>query len=145
MSPRNYKLLFADDELLTRPLMANIFRRRGFEVTIATTGSEAFELLRSEHKFDAVILDNMMAPGSGDWSDADTQGGLHTGLVVLKRLKDETDDTKRTWPPIWVLSALPDTRVEVEEREFKFVVDFVRKPYTLKELAETIRKHLELH
>ena len=69
-----YKILLADDEILTRTGMQKCIQEAGeFQVDIASDGKQAIELIHSQ-AYDAVILDIMMPE--------------YDGLQVLERIQD---------------------------------------------------------
>ena len=139
MTSRPYRLLLVEDDVVTQPELIRIFEIAGFVVETAVTGLQASRLLR-EQRYDAVVLDNMIPPGgeSGSgWSFEETEGGLHTGLKILREMKSLPKP-----PPVWVVTALPDTDVESEERNLPFVVGYFTKPTSLWEVANQILSHL---
>lgn len=140
MSVRQYRLLFVEDEVDAAPELVEILELGGFAVDTAKTGLEADELLK-HNQYDAVVLDNMMPPGGdkdSEWSLNSTEGGLHTGLQVLRKL-----DELKSPPPVWVVTALPDPEIEAEERRFPFVKGYSTKPTSLVKLGEDISEYLE--
>lgn len=140
MCDRKYSVLFAEDDLSTHPELTLLIEVEGFAVDTATTGQGAYQLLE-RNVYDALILDNMMAPGGEDgseWSRKETQAGLNTGLKVLRKMAE----SGRTCP-VWVVTALPDTEVEAAEKNFPFVIEYIRKDFSLTELARKIRSYLE--
>ncbi len=140
MATKEYRLLFAEDQLLEVPYMVLLFEQEGFKVDRATTGREAFERIKEED-YDAVVLDNIMPPGGdegSEWGYQDSSSALRTGLLVLQKMR-ELDHP----PPVWVLTALPDTETEAKERAFPYVVEYVQKVFSLSKLAKKIRAYLE--
>jgi CheY-like chemotaxis protein len=57
------KVLIIDDEEDVRLVLGEVFRRAGFEVTLAASGNEGLNLLRDQGGADLVITDVIM-PGS---------------------------------------------------------------------------------
>jgi len=57
------KVLIIDDEEDVRLVLGEVFRRAGFEVTVAANGNEGLNVLRDEGGADLVITDVIM-PGS---------------------------------------------------------------------------------
>ncbi len=74
MSARRPRLLVVDDEVGLQKLMGRHAERVGFDVTIAESATEAFELARAVGP-DAILLDLHLPDGSG--------------IDVLARLKAE--------------------------------------------------------
>jgi len=141
MAQKIYRLLFVDDELDAEPYLVIPFEDAGFEVDTATNGADAEHAFRSGVKYDAIILDNMMAPGEdpqGKWNFDVVKNGLHTGLLFLGMMAEACDSP----PPVWVVTGFPDAEVETKEREFAFVVDVIRKPHSLELLAAEIIRYL---
>jgi two-component system chemotaxis sensor kinase CheA len=56
---KRLKVLVADDAITSRMLFRNILASHGFEVSIASDGEAALQLLKSEH-FDLVVTDIQM-------------------------------------------------------------------------------------
>ena len=91
-----------------------------------------------------MIVDNMMHAGTtedSDWSAEATSDALKTGLVFLRKTRDLYEEKRP--PHAWVLTSLPDSQTEYEERAFDFVEGFKPKPCSLKELAKEIWEFLE--
>lgn len=65
-APAALELLVIEDEVLLCEMLGTLGRRRGWRVTLATTGKEGLERLRAEGgRFDAVLCDLRMASPSG--------------------------------------------------------------------------------
>lgn len=58
------KILIVDDEPDLREMLKDFFERDNFDVTQASGGNEAFELIKNQ-KFDCVLSDIRMPLGSG--------------------------------------------------------------------------------
>jgi len=140
MKTTRFRLLFVEDQLIEEPYLALPFRNRGFAVDCATTGLEAYEKIKSV-RYDAIVLDNML-PGGGEngseWSFEKTGSCLRTGLILLRKLAELGSP-----PLVWVLTGLPDTNMEREEKSFEFVVEHIKKDYSLFRLANQIYEVLE--
>lgn len=80
-------VLVADDDPMTRQVLATVLDLEEFEVVLAEDGDQALALLDDQVP-DAAVLDQMM-PG-------------HTGLEVLARMR-ERDDTRDV--PVVLLTA----------------------------------------
>ena len=59
------KILLCDDEVFARDAMANLIKRKGFDVVVASTGEQCIELFKKENP-DAVFLDVMLPDLDGD-------------------------------------------------------------------------------
>ena len=81
------KILIVDDEFFVRKIFGELFKKRGFDVMLATNGDEGLDMIRN-NKPDLVVLDILM-PG-------------RDGLEVLRQLKKEKIIEKL---PVIVLSA----------------------------------------
>ncbi len=139
MDQKKRRLLFTDDDLLDRPYLVIPFEEAGLDVDIATNGKDAWDLLLA-NQYDAVIVDNMMPGGGGvgsEWSQSYMEN-LRTGLRLLRKMNSELEPK----PPTWVLTALPDSDVRQQEEAFMFVVEYIPKPYSLRELGRKIMTYL---
>jgi signal transduction histidine kinase len=125
MSGEPGSLLIVDDEELNREGLARRLRRHGYEVTAASSGREALELL-GEHRFDLVLLDIMM-PGMN-------------GLEVLKFLRgiDSLIDL-----PVVMVTARGDSSDVVEALELG-ANDYLTKPLDFPVVLARVRTQLAL-
>lgn len=140
MNKKRYELLIADDDFLEQPDLDFLFKLRGFAVDIATTGIDAWNKIQNK-QYSGIVLDNML-PGGGEegteWSIEKNGNSLHTGLKLLQLI-----DGIPIKPLVWILTALPDSDIESKEREYLFVVRYIKKEYSLKELADEIWSQLQ--
>jgi DNA-binding response OmpR family regulator len=116
-------ILVADDDKVHVHLLTNLLKKRGFGVTIAYDGLQAWSTaLRI--KPDAIILDIHMPAG--------------TGFEVLRKLKTST---KTSQIPVIVVSGSvnPDEVVAIESLGAD---RFVRKPADFDQLFELLREVL---
>lgn len=60
----NPKLLVVDDHEATRTVLARLLTKRGYEVTTAASGAEAFKLAGC-FRFDLVVMDHGLPDGDG--------------------------------------------------------------------------------
>ena len=121
--PEPLRILVVDDERDTLDLIDLTLRTAGYEIHLASNGSESLEKIR-KNSFDVVLLDIMM-PGM-------------TGFDVLRTLKEELRDV----PPVIFLTAksLP------EDREMGMSLgakDFLIKPVTRGSLLDSIKKNTQ--
>jgi DNA-binding response OmpR family regulator len=116
------RLLVAEDDAAVAASLVTGLKARGFDVTLATSGTQArVELARDVAQL--VVLD-LMLPGV-------------SGLELLEEL------STRPHAPVIVLTA----RTDLEERVRCFqlgAVDYVPKPFFLEELVLRIRARLDL-
>ena len=106
-------VLIVDDEVLIRKSLSKVFRARGCEVELASTGSDGLEKV-SEVRPQVMILD-MRLP------DTD-------GLTVLKRAR-QLDPLLQ----VIVITAFGDVQSAVDAMKLG-ACDFVRKPYEMEEI-----------
>ena len=59
------QVLVADDDPDIRFVVSSILARHGWQVTCAASGTESIDLLSGAARFDVVVLDQNMPPGSG--------------------------------------------------------------------------------
>ncbi len=59
------KILLCDDEVFARDAMANLIKRKGFDVVVASTGEQCIELFKKENPT-VVFLDVMLPDLDGD-------------------------------------------------------------------------------
>ncbi len=112
------RLLLVDDEVALLAELGPFFRRAGFEVAAAQTGSEALQLAAS-FKPDIIILDVLM-PGPD-------------GREVLRRLR-----AGGNWVPVILLTRVgspAERAISLEEG----ADDYVNKPFDRAELLARIR------
>lgn len=109
-----------DDERDTLDLIDLTLRTAGYEIHMASSGTECLEMMR-RNQYDLVLLDIMMPD--------------MTGYEVLQRLKAEREDL----PPIVYLTAksLPEDRAQGMALG---ATDFLTKPISRGSLLDTIKR-----
>lgn len=115
------RMLVVDDKANMRELLETAFSERGFDVTTASSGDEAIDLL-SERLFDVVITDLSM-PGKD-------------GLAVLKASKSIAADTE-----VIIITAYGTIETAVEAMRLG-ACDFITKPFKLAEIERKVEKLL---
>jgi signal transduction histidine kinase len=122
---RPSKILITDDERDLVEMLAFSLGRRGYEITRAYDGLEAWERVKEE-RFDLLILDLMM-PGLDGWE--------------VCRFIRKSDDPQIRETPILILSAraMAEDRVRGLENGAE---DYITKPFSLMELMLRIDKLL---
>lgn len=115
------RILVADDTDTITTLLETALKASGYEVIVAENGLETYEKGKSE-KFDLVILDHLM-PGL-------------LGLEVIEKWRAEGIGT-----PVIVLSGVDDDKTVVDSLEIG-AVDFIRKPFRLKELMARVKHQI---
>lgn len=108
----SHRVLVVDDEERMRSLL-RLHLERTFEVSEASSGSEAIELI-ARRPFDAVVLDILM-PGMDGWE-------------VCRRIREEYDT------PVLMLTALSDVEDKLEAFEAG-ADDYLTKPFDPRELV----------
>lgn len=116
-------ILIADDDLALNDGVRTALEKRGFNVIQASDGIQAKELLR-EAQPDLMILDLMM-PHMG-------------GYPVLEYLQGKSQA-----PPVIMITAQEGARHKAQA-ETLGVIDYIRKPFALGRLVESVEKGLGL-
>jgi DNA-binding response OmpR family regulator len=114
-------LIVDDDQELVDGLRM-VLERQGFRVIRANNGQEGKTLIYNQRP-DLVILD-MMMPRMG-------------GYPVLEHFKGKPDA-----PPIIMITANEGSRHKAYA-EYLGVVDYIRKPFAMERLLETVNKVLK--
>lgn len=85
--PLPMKVLLAEDNLVSRHLVASFLSERGYDVRVAKDGVEAVALAR-EAEFDLIVMDLVM-PGMNGYAatsiirECEVPGGRHPPVVAL--------------------------------------------------------------
>ena len=114
-----HTILVVDDEPDVVRMLQVVLGRRGHVVLAAPSGIEALVKAQGE-KPDLVLLDVMME-GMDGWE-----------VLKLLKLEESTRDI-----PVVMLSARVEPRDKIRGLQ-EGAVDYVTKPFSVKELAETI-------
>jgi len=117
------RILVVDDEPAIRRLVAEALEAEGYEVQTAADGEEAVRLAALALP-DLVLLDVMMP--------------VSDGFAVAERLRSRPVDLKA---PVIFLTA----KREIDDKLLGFekgAVDYVTKPFHIKELLARVRVHL---
>jgi len=122
---RPSKILISDDERDLVEMLAFSLGRRGYEITRAYDGLEAWDRVKAK-RFDLLILDLMM-PGLD-------------GLEVCRFIR-KSDDPQIRETPVLTLSARAMAEDRVRGLEMG-AEDYITKPFSLKELMLRIEKLL---
>lgn len=118
-------ILFVDDEAGFVDAMSKRLSRRSMTVHKAHDGEQAMQMLSEHHEIEVVILD-MKMPGKD-------------GLEVLR-------DIKRDFPIVEVIMLTGHATVESAiDGMQNGAFDYLMKPCNIDELAEKLRKAVELH
>ena len=117
------KILVVDDEIHIVQVVAIKLRNNGFDVITADNGETAYEIACSE-KPDAIITDLQM-PGI-------------SGLDMIRKLRQNSDTASI---PAIMLTAR-GFAIEQEEMQTLDIVDCLSKPFSPREVLETLEKAL---
>ena len=118
-------LLVVDDDEANRDLLSRRLERTGYAVTVAESGRQAIELVRTR-PFDLVLLDVMMS-------------GL-SGLEVLRQLRQAYPATEL---PVIMATALTDSE-DVVQALHMGANDYVSKPLDFPVVLARIQAQLSL-
>jgi DNA-binding response OmpR family regulator len=114
-------ILVVDDDRELVDALRSMLERQGYRVIQAHDGHQAKQAVYNQRP-DLMILD-MMMPRMG-------------GYPVLEHFKDKTDA-----PPIIMVTANEGSRHKVYA-EYLGVIDYIRKPFAMERLLETVNKAL---
>ena len=114
-------ILVVDDDRELVDAMRTVLERQGFKVIQAHDGHQGKQAIYNQRP-DLVILD-MMMPRMG-------------GYPVLEHFKDKPDA-----PPIIMVTANEGSRHKAYA-EYLGVVDYIRKPFAIERLLDTVQKVL---
>jgi two-component system nitrogen regulation response regulator GlnG len=117
MSPP--RVLVADDDASIRGLVRTLLRRERFEVDEASNGDEVMRRMRAA-RYDAVVLDLMMGPGSG--------------LDVLDAVKAERPGEK------FVIVVSATSQASIDKLESSNIFAKLRKPFDINDLLGAVRQ-----
>lgn len=116
-------ILFVEDEDSVRIIAAKTLRKRGYTVTEARDGEEAYEIIEeSDEPFDLMISDVVM-PGMD-------------GPTLLKKARSMLKDTRIVFISGYAEEEFSDLLAEEPD------VTFLPKPFTLVQLAEKVKQQI---
>jgi len=111
------RILVADDDTLTREIVAKLLQEEGYDVALATDGQEAITLV-SIYCPDLVLTDLSMP--------------RLNGIGVLTRVRQVTPTT-----PVIIFTSDPTPEVEQEARQLG-ARDYIHKPFDIDDLLKRI-------
>ncbi len=115
-------ILVIDDEEIMRDVLEALLTKEGYEVRLASTGSEGLELARNM-SFDAVIVDVMM-PGID-------------GITTLEEMKKIDDDR-----PVIMITAFASVETAIAAMK-RGAFDYITKPFKNDEVLGVLRNAVE--
>ena len=119
------KILIAEDDPISRRVLEVNLLEWGYEVMVASDGSEAWEIIQ-QHESPSLIISDWMMPGM-------------SGIEVLQNLR-KTPKTASI--PVYMLTA--KGKMGDAEKAFAAGADgYFTKPIDLKELSERLRRRLD--
>jgi len=116
------RILFAEDEPISRKLISMFLRREGYEVDEAKDGAEALDLL-NKFEFDLVISDIRMPRVDG--------------FAVITRLRSISPDT-----PFIILTSYPNDALDLSNTPKSSVIG---KPVLFDNLQSNVQRLLQLN
>jgi DNA-binding response OmpR family regulator len=119
--PNAKTILVVDDDMELSDGLRSVLERQGYRVFQARDGQQGKQMVYQHHP-DLVILD-MMMPRMG-------------GYPVLEHFKGKTDA-----PPIIMITANEGSRHKAYA-EYLGVVDYIRKPFAMERLLDSVQKGL---
>ncbi|MCX6349927.1 MAG: response regulator [Candidatus Aureabacteria bacterium] len=114
------KVLIVDDDRDLGENLVKILNMDGYRAVFTHDGRRALEMMASEQP-DVVILDIKM-PGMD-------------GMEVLKKLKEYSGKIA-----VIILTAFPSLESAVDAVRDKIVFDYIRKPFSLRQIQDTVAK-----
>jgi DNA-binding response OmpR family regulator len=118
------RILVVDDDEHIRNLEKSILEGKGFDVTTASGGNEALEILKKE-RYDLVLLDVMMPEVDG--------------FTVCRKIKD---DPRLREMPVIFLTAKGGGEALAEGFESGAIM-YINKPFTANKLLTIVNPMLE--
>ena len=120
---RRPRVLIADDEPATCSVLERILAPIGYEVVVATNGSEALSVIMSSC-LDLILLDVYML--------------THSGLDILYRMRAQANQT-----PVIVMSGRADDTMIRDAKKLGAL--FLSKPFGRDEVVEMVARHIGDH
>ncbi|HWR72375.1 MAG TPA: sigma-54 dependent transcriptional regulator, partial [Nitrospirota bacterium] len=118
------KILIVDDEQSMRDFLSIMLKKEGYEVHVASNGTDAVKSIQTEI-FDLVITDVKMPQIDG--------------MGVLRTIKELSPDTV-----VIMITAYATTETAVEAMKLG-AYDYITKPFKVDEIKLVIQKALEKH
>jgi len=119
------RILLVDDEDTVREVVSDYFRRKGFEVLLAPSGSKAMAIA-DQTPINIVVMDIDLAGESG--------------MELLKFFKSNFPKL-----PVIMFTGLPANDDLVEQAWFRGANGFMRKSSSLDDLYAAVKSYVEGH
>lgn len=116
------KVLFVDDEVNIRKLVSYDLKHAGFDFDVCENGEEALDLIH-KNSYDVCIIDWMMPKLSG--------------IELVKQIRNESYDA------ILFMLTAKDEEEDIVEAFEAGVDDYMRKPFSSRELILRVNAHLK--
>ena len=117
-----FKVLVADDDIITRRLVENVMLKNGYEIVSCQNGTEAWEHLSEPHGPKLAILDWVMP-------------GLQ-GIEICRRIREQKFKIN---PYLIILTASMNEKKDVLESFRTGANDYVEKPFDSNELIARVK------
>ncbi len=116
------RILVVDDEAPVRSMIGATLEHQGYEVTLASSGSQATEILAT-CSFDLVLTDIVMQDGNG--------------IALLERIRADHPQV-----PVVMVSAIHDISVAIDSMR-RGAYDYLLKPFERDHLIATVQRALD--
>ncbi len=116
------KLLIVDDELDVREFAANFFKKRKINVSTASSGREALDLILKENP-DLILMDVRM--------------NEMNGVEALRKMREADNQTR-----VIMVTGVENGET-VKEAQDLGVIGYIHKPLVLQELESIVMKELK--
>jgi putative nucleotidyltransferase with HDIG domain len=116
------RVLVVDDETHVRAMMGSTLERQGYEVSLASSGREALEMLE-RNTFDLVLTDIVMQDVNG--------------IALLERIHAQYPNL-----PVVMVTAIHDISVAIDSMR-RGAYDYLLKPFERDHLLNTVRRAMD--
>lgn len=125
--PKNYKILLAEDNLMSQKIVKGVISKMGYGIDIANNGLEAVDMYKS-NDYDIILMDIQMPVMDGI-----------TATKEIRNYERENNFEKRIKIIAFTANFLKEDLDLYRETEMD---DFISKPFKSKDLNQIIEKHL---